>query len=140
MRKSTYAPQKISEFQASKLTFNGRGAAAECAAGTDTILDIVLEDDNLITGGELITYGAATGDHITAQIVDIDNIMGYGAGAVLNTFMTNWRVKKGDSSYNLLVNYPAKVPAGLAIRIIYTSAGTVDSTLEVNYMLHKVMI
>lgn len=67
---------------------------------------------------------AEVGDHITFQVIDIDNILGYGANTVLDEFGHEWAVIP-DSDINIRL-YKAKLIAGLYIRIKYESTGTTN--------------
>lgn len=140
MRGSTYNPSKISDFEATKLNFLGYGQSVACAASTTTQADVFLNDDFLLSGGSCIVKGAAHGDHIAMQVIDIDNVLGYGANTMLKSFITNWYVAEGSSSFLLEVPYPAKILGGLYIRITYTSTGLTPVNFAVNFLLHKVLI
>jgi hypothetical protein len=140
MLNSTYKPVKVSDFEASKLNFNGIGVSATCAPNAVTNIDYKLLDDCLITGGRVIIVGGKFGDKIDLAIVDTDNIMGYGAGFVLNKFVSGWLVANGDSTFPVEVPYPAKVYGNLYLRVVYTSINTASSSFAINYNLHKVLV
>lgn len=137
---STYKPLKVSDFEASKLNFLGIGVTASCTSNGVTTLDYILIDDCLITGGTILVSNGTFGDKIDLQIVDVNNTLGYGANFILNKFVSGWYIQSGPSIVPISVPYPAKVYAGLAIRIIYTSIGSSTNSLAVNYNLHKVLV
>jgi hypothetical protein len=66
--------------------------------------------------------------------------MGFGTNVVLKKFITTWYVSAGNSMLSLDVPYPAKIYAGLFIRLNYISVSAADSRLSINYLLHKVLI
>lgn len=137
---STYKPLKVSDFEASKLNFLGIGVTASCTSNGVTTLDYILIDDCLITGGTILVSNGTFGDKIELQIVDVNNTLGYGANFILNKFVSGWYIQSGPSIVPISVPYPAKVYAGLAIRVIYTSIGSSTNSLAVNYNLHKVLV
>lgn len=78
----------------------------------------------IMDGIEYFASGSVAGDKITFQIVDKDNILGYGAGAVLDEFGTDWAVMPNKAV--MLRLYKANLIVGLYIRVKYTSTGTTD--------------
>ena len=75
------------------------------------------------------------GDKLTFQVVDKDNLLGYGAGFVLDEFGKDWPVVPDEKDVIRL--YKAKLLPGFYIRMIYTSVGTVnDVTLSVGLFRH----
>lgn len=137
---STYKPLKVSDFEASKLNFLGVGVTASCTSNGVTTLDYILTDDCLMTGGSILVSNGTFSDKIDLQIVDVNNTMGYGANFILNKFVSGWYIQAGTSIVPISVPYPAKVYAGLVIRVIYTSVGSSTNSLAVNYNLHKVLV
>lgn len=135
-----FAPTRISEFDAAKLQFNAQGAKASPSLNTTTNIDLYFADDHLLTGFWVVCTGAAQGDSIALKAVDTDNIMGFGAGVVLKTFASNIYIATNfDAQFD--VAYPAKVYAGLSLRVVYTSTTILGSPFfAVNYKLHKVLI
>lgn len=107
------------------------GMEGVAAFGTNTNIDYVLTEERWINGVRIIAKGAAWGDYLKFQVIHPT----YG---VLNEFGTKWYIdadnaKQGD----VVVPYPAKIPAGLTIRLLYTSVGTVDVNVYANLYLHK---
>jgi|ERR1035437_7156285 hypothetical protein len=129
---TTYNPTNIGDFQKAKLLFDSHGILRTIPAGTSANLDYILTDDCLITGLELIINNGNYGDTTCLQIID-DTEM------VLNQFITNWNVPPiANSQFD--IEYPAKIIAGLTIRMIYTSTGSSDVFLAINYKLHKILL
>lgn len=137
---STYKPLRVLDFEASKLNFLGVGVATNCTPNGVIAVDYILIDDCLITGGTILVSNGTFGDKIDLQIVDVNNTLGYGANFILNKFVSGWYIQAGPSIVPISVPYPAKVYAGLAIRVIYTSVGSSANSLAVNYNLHKVLV
>jgi len=79
---------------------------------------------SVMDGIEFFADKSAVGDKITFQVVDVDNILGYGAGLVLDEFGTDWFVMPGSTETIRL--YKAKLVTNLYLRVKYTSVGTTD--------------
>jgi hypothetical protein len=141
MQNSKYNPASFQEYSAKDLNVNLTGHKFVAAANTPTSCDFVVTDDYLIDGAEINVINSNIGDTITAQVIDKDNVMGYGANLVLRQFVTDWYVNPSTTQQiEYTSRYPAKIFAGLYLRIIYKS--THESTpadVIVNYNLHKVL-
>jgi hypothetical protein len=115
------------------------GYRATATAGTTTNLDFAIgAEDRHISGIKLILVNHAEADKIGFSVVDVDNILGYGAGLTLKTFGINWNVDssmcdQGRDNYNFV----AKVNAGLYLRAAYTSTGATDVIFKMNAYMHK---
>lgn len=138
---TSFNPQAISDFEKSKLSLNITGVHSAFTAGTVTNLDLALTDDVLLTGGSVLAKGTNIGDSLTLQVIDLNNVMGYGANAVLSQFVTNWYVATdSERQIDLSIDYPAKVIAGLFLRLKFNSTGSTGGFISANYFLHKVMV
>lgn len=135
---TTYTPKRISDFEANKLNYNGQHAKGTITAGTTASFDVDLSDDHLITGAWLIVEGGTAGDTAALQVVDKTGAFSGVAGTVLNQFI-NWAVPP-TCAEQFEVAYPAKVYAGLTLRLSYTSTGTTDPFVAINFKLHKVLV
>ena len=134
-----YNPVRTVDFDKTKLTFDGQGVSATITAGATSNLDYILTDDCLITGLELIVNDGNYGDTVSLRLVDTTGFTGYPAGTVLDQFGTNWNIAPvSDTQFDIV--YPAKIIAGLTLRVAYTSTGSNDVFLAVNYKLHKVLV
>lgn len=73
------------------------------------------------------------GDSITVQIVDADNILGYGAGFVLNEFGNEVQIPVSGLFKVLSESISNAIPTGVYIRMKYKSVGTTnDVKVRVN--------
>jgi hypothetical protein len=129
---TTYSPGKLSDFEATKLNYNGQSASATVSAGQSANIDLTLADDHLLTGGWLLISGGNPGDTCTFQVV-------HPVVGVVNQFITEWKMPASCFT-PIMVPYPAKIYAGLTLRLVYTSHGTQDLYVAINYDLHKVLI
>jgi hypothetical protein len=73
------------------------------------------------------------GDTVKFQVVDKDNILGYGAGTVLDEFADIYMV---PDKAPCMILYKAKLVANLYLRCKYTSTGTTDVKFIANIMRH----
>lgn len=139
MKNSTYNPISIQDFDKTKLNFNAQGTTAVCVAGQSTNIDFALNDDMLLTGAWLIANGGNYGDTATMQVIDTAGAFTGVAGTVLNQFMTNWYIPQ-TASEQFDIQYPAKILAGMTLRVIYKSTGTSSPFVAINYKMHMVLI
>lgn len=136
---TTYRPIKTADFEATKLNFNAQGVATTITLGTTCNLDYTLTDDCLITGAWLLSSSGNLGDTANFQVVDTSGAFTGVPGTVLNQFITNWYCPAtADVQFDMV--YAAKVYAGLTLRLVYTSTGTSNVWVAVNYKLHKVLV
>ena len=129
-----FNPQNLRDFEKSKLNKDARGVSMTVTAGTDGVLDLTLTDDILLAGGTIfLAKGAAQGDKVDFQVV-------HPVAGVLAQFVTDWFMNP-DSTLQAVPpsNYPAKVFAGLILRVIYHSVGGSDVWIAVNYNREKVL-
>lgn len=112
----------------------------EIDANSEAIIDIQLEqsDDELqqiLYGGALHAQNPDFGDYVKFQIVDKDNILGYGANVVIKEY-----IKKAYlNNLGTFEDYDdagAYLPVGLYLRCIYKNAKVSGTTkIKINYLL-----
>lgn len=135
-----YNPINVDDFEKTKLNYDAVGVGGTATAGTTTNIDYAVTDDMLLTGAQVLTNTSVFGDSVSFQLVDVAGLF-YPPGSVLNQFVTNWQTRSdSQEQINLQVNYPAKVNAGLYLRLVYVSTGTSSVAVAVNYSLHKILI
>lgn len=141
MQNSKYAPLSRNEYSKNDLNANFKGCKFTATKNSTTSYDMLISDDHLADGASVFVLNAAIGDKLTLQVIDIDNVLGYGANVVLGQYVTDWYINPSASSQGEFTSmYPAKILAGLYLRKIYTSVGTeTDPTVVINYKLHKVL-
>ncbi len=131
---------QVSQFASDNVNSASRGVTGLALAGQVTNLDLKLTDDAFITGGVLRTYTSAFGDTATFQVVDVENLLGYGENVVLGQYINEWHMRSDvQEQINEITTYPAKILSGLYLRIIYTSTGDTDVLIAANYRLHKIL-
>jgi len=126
-----------------QFTLKAIGYSGIATKGTTSNIDYkvgtagVSSSDRYIRGMELILTNHVFGDSVNLQIVDNDNLLGYGVGTVLDQFATNWYIKDDEKSQGLIMQpLRAHIPGGLYIRIVYSSTGTVN---DVNICFNLVL-
>jgi len=138
MINSTLTINELSQFSANNVLGYYKGVTGIVVAGSTTNLDYLVNDDCFITGGIFLCEGHIFGDNVTLQVVDIDNIMGFGAGTVLGEYIKNWYLQSDvQLQFSENIHYPAKIKAGLYLRVIYASTGSNQIKASINYRLHK---
>jgi len=139
MQNSTFIAKKLEDFTRDCVLFDGIGVQKLLTAGqANQNIDLAMTDDVFVTGGKLRVKNANFGDTVCLQVVDVNNVLGFGANLVLAQFITNWGlVDDQEQQFDEDSPYPAKVPAGLYLRLVYTSTGTVAPNVIMNWDLHK---
>lgn len=154
MVNSTYTPKRFEDLNSDAVMLNGQCAAGTATAGAATNIDLQLTDDHIITGMTVIANGSNFGDTVTMQVIDNAGIVSamYGVNwtamqptlypnyPILRQFATNIMLPSDiQTKINKEAMYPAKVLANLYLRLIYSSTGTTNVSVAVNYELHKVL-
>lgn len=135
----TTSVRKLSDMDADKVKFRGRGISGTATAGMTTNIDHKITEGRLIDGIKLLLKDHVFGDSVRFQVVDVDNMLGYGAGAVLDEFATDWYVSSNEDQDAINLPYSAELISGLYIRLIYNSTGTNNIKVRANLWLHKYM-
>jgi hypothetical protein len=131
---------KIDHFDSFRVNFKGKGVAGTVTAGQTGNIDLKLTERRFITGLQLLLKDHTWGDTAKLQIVDVDNILGYGAGTVLAEYATDWQVCSDKQDQGIFsVPYPADIATNLYLRVAYTSTGGTNVGVRVNYFLHKAL-
>lgn len=129
--------RSIFDMSANKVKFRGIGIAFQAAATSTTQYHYQVTEARLLDGVEVILSGHSFGDSITLQVTDQDNLLGLGAGVVLDTFAQNWYVAADSQNQGQIrLPYSAEVVAGLYITLSYTAVGT-STQVFCNLFAHK---
>lgn len=111
--------------------FRGTTTAwTQCPAGATAIDLPALAEERWVDGGEVVVKDANPGDWVTFSVV-------HPVYGVVETFVPSWTVVPGTGRTTLSA-YPARVPAGMILRMTYTNTvGGTTPGCAVNYRLHK---
>jgi hypothetical protein len=131
---TVFDPKNLNEFEKAKINKYGKGISATITAGTNQNIDFVLSDDFLMTGGSCIVIGAEKGDYVDFQVI-------HPVYGVVNQFITEWYINPNQSQQEIPRSfYPAKLFAGLTLRVIYHSIGVANVWIAVNYDMEKILV
>jgi len=134
MQNSTYNPNAESEYSKKYLQVNNIGVTGTITAGTSNNIDYTLTDDHLLIGAQILCNNSAFGDYCDVQII-------HPQAGVVSQFFTNWYLGSDkQEKYNVETKFPAKLPAGLTIRLVYHSVGNVNVDVLLNLKLLKILI
>jgi len=118
------------------MRFRGTSFSDTVAADSTKSIDYKITEERYINGGKLIIKNMGDDDKITFQVVDKDNIFGLGANTVLDEFIKDFYLPTNES-LNVQLDYPARINAGLYLRLIYTNTNTTEqATVKCNLYLH----
>jgi hypothetical protein len=126
-------PQKSTAL-ANPEDYRFRGTATtwtECPAGQTTNIDITpsATEDRWVSGGFIVHTGANPGDTVSFKVV-------HPLVGVVETYVPSWLLPPGTGSQQIEV-YPARIPAGIILRVSYTNRGATAAHCGVNYLLHR---
>jgi len=117
-------------------TFLGDATSGVATKNTTTDIDYKLLDNCMMYGAEMIYRNAVDGDYVTLQIIDKDNILGYGAGTIINEWVKKWYVPSAENRWVVTSEMAGTIPAGLYVRLKYTSTGTEsDVPVKLNFYM-----
>ena len=103
------------------------GITGVAAANTTTAFDYRIASPLCIYGFALIQQGASFGDYISLQIIDKDNILGYGANFIVSTIITKGYADPNTTRIVDKSEYARTIPIGLYVRINYTNTALITS-------------
>ena len=104
-------------------TSHWEGDEFDAAAGTSTEHDVAIgASGKLIEGTFWVGPTAVDGDTVDLYIVDVDNILGYGAGTILKHYVATMPVVPSERR-RMYSGQSATLLAGLYMRTKYTSTG-----------------
>lgn len=130
--------RRVHDLDADKANFNIQGIRGTASVLTTTNIDWALPQERWISGGILLASGTHWGDKISLQLIDIDNVLGYGANTVLGEYVTDFYVVTDSQlQCQLEAPYVALVPAGVYVRIKYTNTSALDPVeVALNLITH----
>ena len=94
-------------------------------------------------GGDILTQNSSFGDWLSAEVIDLNNVMGYGTGTILETYIYKRYLEvpintSATAIMELETPYVGLVPPGCYLRITYYSTSSSTNVgVAINYDLHK---
>lgn len=108
------------------------GHLYSCDPGT-TVHDEVTTKTIRLQGGYYWVRGATVGDRITFSVVDVNNVLGYGAGFVVAEYVKRLPVAPWDNQQEIIAPTAGNIPTGLFLRLTYENQGSSPVNLGVTY-------
>lgn len=116
-----------------------QGILFTAIAGQQTIWYYQIPLTLYARGGTLCSFSGASGDWISVDIVDKDNVTGQGGTpdnpTVLDDYIPKWYVMPGQ---NIIedISISSPIPPGLYFRITYHSTGNTDTIVGCNLLTY----
>jgi len=88
-----------------------------------------------VKGGRMFVKNGEYGDYIEIDIVDLDNIFGYGAGLVLKQYCIKMYIDPTTINNLECPFAPGRIPINLYVRCKYHSTGTQNVQVYLNLMV-----
>jgi hypothetical protein len=127
---------KMSPFSdAGGFRFRGASFSDSIVLNETKDIDYLIAQDRYINGGRLLIDNIGLNDKITFQVVDKDNVLGYGVGVVLDEFIKDYFIPT-SGNLEVRLDYPAKIIAGLYLRLKYTCTHISGASIKCNLYLH----
>ena len=110
------------------------------SAGDEENIDIQLQQidneiEHILYGGALYTQDAEFEDYVKFQVIDIDNVLGYGANLILKEYITKAYLDD-NGKFEDYDEAGAYLPVGVYLRCIYKSTKASGTTkVKINYLL-----
>ncbi len=106
-----------------------------CTKNSTTNIDFVMPGNRYLSGANWHIWDSVPGDYFKFQVIDIDNILGYGANFVLSTWVDKWYVASDNWIFHQSQT-SGLVYGSLYLRAEFHSTGVIlDPKVFVNYHL-----
>jgi hypothetical protein len=116
----------------------GAYSGSTLVANAVTPWDIVLPESMVLRGAVLFSPDGILGDWISVQVVDKDNVTGQGGTpsnpTILGTYAISYYLAPGIPNKVEDVSISESLPAGVYMRVNYTSTGTVAPHAIINFI------
>lgn len=100
--------------------------------------DIALPEAMVLRGAVLFSTDAVMGDWISVQVIDKDNVTGQGGTptdpTILGTYAISYYIAPGVQNKVEDVSISESLPAGVYMRVNFTSTGTVAPHAIINFI------
>lgn len=127
--------RRVADLDADKAKYKLQGFKGTATVNSTTTIDWKFPEERWVSGGILLAQGTHWGDKVALQIIDKDNVLGYGANTVLDEYVTDfYLVTDTEFQVQLESPYVALVPANVYLRLLYTNTSLLDA-VEVAFNL-----
>ena len=127
---TSFNPSNQSLYSKESMAYAGQKVSGVAAAATTTNFDMTVADVYLLTGAAAKAIGACEADEIKFQVLMGSTVVPN--GTFIDWFMIDGKIDKE-------IPYPAKIEAGLKLRVAYKNTCSTSVNVYVNYSLHKVV-
>jgi hypothetical protein len=117
------------------MRFRGHSFSGEITANSTESIDYKIVEERFINGGKLMVSSVGIEDQISFQVVDKDNVLGLGANILLDEFIKDFYLPQNES-LEVQLDYPARIIAGLYLRLIYKNTNDQNIKVRCNLYLH----
>lgn len=118
--------------------FVSRGKSFTCTKTTSTNCDLVILGAFEVEGMSFWWDKTVAGDKAHMQVIDIDDVLGFGANYVCVQYGFDYPLRPGSGADVIVTGTRGSFPAGLYLRAVVVSLGTVDDVeFGVNYRLRE---
>lgn len=119
--------RRVMDLDSDKSVFRIQGFSGAASTNTVTDIDWKLPEQRWLSGGIFIAQGTHWGDKVSIQIIDKDNVLGYGANTILEQLAVDFYcITDSELQVKLECPYVALVPANVYIRVKYTNTSLID--------------
>jgi hypothetical protein len=115
--------------------FRGSSFSGTVSGESTADIDYEITQERWVNGGRLLVSAIGPEDKITFQVIDKNNVLGFGANVVLDEFIKDYFVPDGGN-LEVRLDYPARIIAGLFLRLKYTNSNTSTIAIKCNLYLH----
>lgn len=131
--------------------FRGTSFKNTVLANTTKNIDFQITQERWVNGGQLILSSIGEDDKGTFQVVDKDYLyagilypadfngiawsVAQPTGVILDEFIKDYYIPN-DQKLEIVLAYPARILAGLYLRLVYTSTSNTDCVVKCNLYLH----
>lgn len=130
-----FNPENKYDYKKTKLNAAGKGLRTVCTAGATTNIDYSNGTDDIL----LIGMKIGLKNHVDQDKMHLE--IHHPINGLLIRFYEDWQVfEEVQVQEDAEAIFPAKIPAGLILRIVYVSTGETDVVAKVNLKLAKVLV
>ena len=133
---TTYSPTSVDQFTSKALNLVGKSIRLTATALSTTAADYHVPYDCIMDGGIFLSEGSTIADGVSIEVWDLDGVLGVPPGTMLLKPVDDWGVAP---MLSLAIPYPAKLYAGLYIRLVYRNSQATEVKAVMNLPLHKVL-
>jgi hypothetical protein len=108
------------------------GDLFSCGSGT-TQHSRRVEAPIRLQGGRFWTRGGSIGDRVSLSVVDLDDVLGGGAGAVISEYVSRLPVPPWDYAQSVESPTAGAIPEGLYLVVEYENSGSEPVDLGVTW-------